>query len=109
MPGLDRSGPMGAGPMTGGRRGFCGRARGAADMSIAGGYGRARGMRRGFGRGWGRGVGPACGRYPLPPAYRSQRSKADEMEMLRADADAGRKSLEAIQRRIDELEKEASE
>ena len=87
MPGLDRNGPMGAGPMTGGHRGFYRRARSAADISIAGGYGRARGMRHGFGRAGGLGVGPAYGGDPYPPAYRSPRSKADELEMLRADPD----------------------
>lgn len=109
MPGLDRSGPMGGGPMTGGRRGLCGRTRSAADMSAAGGYGRAMGMRRGFGRGCGRGFGPAYGGYAHPPAYPYPLSKTDEVEMLRADADARRKSLDAIQRRIEELEREGSE
>ncbi len=36
-------------------------------------------------------------------------SKTDEMEMLRADADAMRQSLESVQHRIAELEKEGSE
>jgi prefoldin subunit 5 len=36
-------------------------------------------------------------------------SKTDEMEMLRADANAMRQSLESVQRRIAELEKEDSE
>lgn len=114
MPGLDRSGPMGAGPMTGGRRGTCGRAGGAYDRPVyGGGYGYGRGMafRRGFGRGRGYGFGPAAGGYPYPQAYGTGYpvSKTDEMEMLRADAEAMRQSLDAIQRRISELEKEGSE
>ena len=114
MPGLDRSGPMGAGSMTGGRRGICGRAGAAINQPAYGsgyGYGRGMGFRRGFGRGRGYGLGPAQGRVPSQQAYgtRYPASKTDEMEMLRADADAMRQSLEAIQRRITELEKEGSE
>ena len=65
MPGGDRTGPLGEGPMTGRRAGFC------AGFSNPGymnplpreGFGRGRGRglgkgwRRGFGRGWGRGFG----------------------------------------------------
>ena len=64
MPGLDRSGPMGAGSMTGGRRGICGRAGAAINQPAYGsgyGYGRGMGFRRGFGRGRGYGLGPAQG------------------------------------------------
>lgn len=112
MPRLDRSGPMGAGPMTGGRRGLCGRAGGPADMPVyGGGYGRGMGFRRGYGRGRGFGFGPAYGAVPYPQAYGSRYpvSKTDEMEMLRGDAEAMQKSLDAVQRRIAELEKEGSE
>ena len=114
MPGLDRSGPMGSGPMTGGRRGICGRAAGAAEMPVYGGgygYGPGMGFRRGFGRARGRGAGPAFGGYAYPPVYGSgyPASKTDEIEMLRSDADAMRNSLETIQRRIAELEKGGSE
>lgn len=114
MPGLDRSGPMGAGSMTGGRRGICGRTGVAANLPAYGGgcgYGRGMGFRRGYGRGRGYGFGPASGRDPYPRAYGTgyPASKTDEMEMLRADADAMRKSLEAVQQRIVELEKVGSE
>ena len=45
MPRLDRSGPMGAGPMTGGRRGTCGRAGVAINQPAYGsGYGRGNGF-----------------------------------------------------------------
>jgi len=112
MPRLDRSGPMGAGPMTGGRRGTCGRAGVAINQPAYGsGYGRGMGFRRGYGRGRGYGFGPAYGAVPYPQAYGNTHpvSKTDEMEMLRADADAMRQSLESIQHRITELEKEGSE
>jgi hypothetical protein len=99
---------MGAGPMTGGGRGLCGRPAG----EITGyGYGRGMGFRRGGGRGWGRGAGPAFGGYGYPPASRfgDSVSQTDEIEMLRSNADAMQRSLESIQRRIAELEKEGSE
>jgi len=83
MPGGDRTGPMGFGPMTGRAMGYC------AGFSAPGftypgpglGYGRGFGFGRGmgFGRGFGRGLGFGRGRgwrragfgqflgYPYPP------------------------------------------
>ena len=75
MPGMNRTGPMGQGPMTGRGQGRCaqGSAAGRGSRSsfpdTAGygyGYGRslgrARGRGRGCGQGYGRGFGPAYGR-----------------------------------------------
>lgn len=45
MPGGDRTGPLGAGPMTGWGRGVCGRGNAA-------GFGCGRGAGLGWGRGW---------------------------------------------------------
>jgi hypothetical protein len=54
MPGFDRSGPQGAGPMTGGRRGFCNPAAGDIQPVYGRGfgYGAQRGGRLGLGRGF---------------------------------------------------------
>jgi len=52
MPGMNRTGPDGLGPMTGRGRGACG---------TAAGIGRGFGGARGAGRGAGRGVGPGRG------------------------------------------------
>jgi hypothetical protein len=115
MPGLDRSGPMGAGSMTGGRRGICGRAGGSQSTCrfTAGGTAMAEewDSDADIGRGRGYGFGPAYGGVPYPQAYGTGYpvSKTDEMEMLRADAEAMRQSLDAIQRRLADLEKEGSE
>ena len=114
MPRLDRSGPMGAGSMTGGRRGICGRAGSAANLPAYDsgyGYGRGMGFRRGYGRGREYGRGPAYAGYPHPQAYGSGHTvrRTFELDVLRADADAMQKSLESVQRRIHELEKEGSE
>jgi Family of unknown function (DUF5320) len=72
MPGGDRTGPNGAGPMTGRVAGYC------AGYAVSGyanpvcGYG-SRGGRRGYGRGWGRGFGRGWyGNVPVtvvPPVF----------------------------------------
>jgi hypothetical protein len=103
---------MGAGSMTGGRRGICGRAGAAANLpDYGGGYGRGLGFRRGFGRGRGYGLGPAYAGYPHPQAYGAGYPvrRTLELDVLRADAEAMRQSLESVQRRIAELEKDESE
>ena len=60
-----------------------------------GGFGPGRGRERGYGRGY-EGYPPAAG-----PAYPID--AAGEMDMLKADADYLQKSLEAINKRIEEL------
>jgi len=110
MPRGDRTGPWGRGPMTGRGAGYC------AGYDIPGfanpvpGYGRRFGG--GFGgwgggRGWGRGRGyrfygagyPASGYpgYPPPTSEQELGGLKDEAEWLKGQ-------LEAINRRIDELE-----
>ena len=111
MPGFDRTGPMGAGAMTGGARGRCNPATAGNIPAYAGGYGYGRGLglRRGFrggygpGRGWGRGYGRGYGGNPpaAGPAY--SMDAADETAMLKAQADYMQKSLDAINKRIDAL------
>lgn len=119
MPGGDRTGPMGMGPMTGRAAGYC------AGYTVPG-YMNAvpgRGFGMGFGRGggWGRGhrwrnwyhatgqpgwarFGPAPG-WSAAPAWGAptQEQEADE---LKAQAEWLQEQLNAIQQRIDELEKE---
>jgi len=116
MPGFDRTGPMGAGSMTGGRRGLCDPAMAAGARAYIGPYGygggpglrcgfsggfcRDAGLRRSYGRGYGwypPAMGPACP------------SVANEMEMLKVEADHLKKSLEAINTRIDELGEKSSD
>ena len=116
MPGFDRSGPMGAGPMTGGARGRCNPAAAGNIPAFAGGYGYGRlGLRRGFrggygpGSGRGRGFGRGYEWYPpaAGPAY--SMGAAGEMDMLKAEADNMKKSLDAINKRIDELSDKTDE
>lgn len=110
MPGFDRTGPQGMGPMTGGARGRCNPS--GTGISAGGyGYGRGmaygrnfrgdfmpgRGMRRGFAAGWYPRSGPAS-IYP---------EESDELNMLKAQADDIKGTLNEINRRISELEKKS--
>ncbi len=90
MPRGDRTGPMGAGPMTGRARGAC--------AGFAGfGGGRGRGMGGGFGRGQGRGwIGPAA---PAAAPTGDQ-----ELAVLKQQAQQLQADMDLIQGRIQELE-----
>ena len=117
MPGFNQTGPMGAGPMSGSARGRCNPAMAGNIPAYAGGcgYGCGLGLRRGFrggngpgaGRGRGGGGGRGYGWAPpaAGPAYppASTMDPASEMDMLKADADYLKKSLEAINKRMEEL------
>ena len=117
MPGFDQTGPSGAGPMTGGARGRCNPARAGAIPTYAGGYGYGRGLglRRGFRGGFGpaadmrRGYGRGYGWYSPVAGPEYPADAVDEMDMLKSDADYLKKSLDAINARIDALEKKPAE
>jgi hypothetical protein len=107
MPGFDRKGPMGAGSMTGGGRGLCGAGRLSRPSAPSGfrmggarGFGRgmARGRRLGRGLGYGRRFSsPSSGFFPhLKPL--------EELEMLKNEAEILKKELDAIGKRIVDLE-----
>ena len=119
MPGFDQTGPRGAGPMTGGARGRCNQATAGNIPAFAGGYGYGRGLglRRGFrggsdtgmGRGRGRGFGRGYGWYPPAAVPAHSMNAAGEMEMLKAEADYLKKSLDAINKRVNELSEKPAE
>ena len=83
MPGFDGTGPRGMGPMTGGGRGFCAAPR--------------------YGVPWGMpyyGAGPATpGAMPFAP----QLSREQELDFLKAQAQAMRQQLEQIEARVQQL------
>ena len=91
MPGFDRTGPQGMGPMTGGRRGMCG---GGSTQAVYGaGYGYGRGRRQGGGFRFGAGYGAGRGfrRYGgwMPGRYNPPYAPVaveNETAMLKADA-----------------------
>ena len=109
MPGFDRSGPMGSGPMTGGRRGFCNPSRPSIERPFARGYGSGAGygFRGGYGpgRGFQKGFCRSFAWYPpvYEPGYPTDQTR--EMNMLKAESDSMKNALETINRRIAELEK----
>jgi hypothetical protein len=109
MPGYDRTGPMGAGPMTGGARGSCNPANIESIPDYTGAYGYGRGMAlkrgfrggtspgrcRGFGRGYRRSMPAASPFYPA--------AATSQVDRLKADAEYLRTSLDAINKRIEAL------
>jgi hypothetical protein len=121
MPGFDGTGPRGEGPMTGGARGYCnpgyagygpayGRDYGPGwGRGYRGSFGGPRmGRGRGYGRQgtFGRGYGPAYG-----PAYAGPygMSREDEINMLKEQADIMKADLDAINRRMEDLESQSPE
>ncbi len=96
MPGFDRTGPLGQGPMTGRGMGPCG-------SGYARGFGRGagfgRGLGRGMGRGFRRGFAPAWGYSP----YGYEPTKDQEIADLRAEKEALQEELKQLER-LKELE-----
>ena len=107
MPGGDRTGPVGRGPMTGRALGYC------AGFTVPGfanlGYGRGfgRGGGRGFGRGyWGRGRGFWWrGTFP-EPFNSSTPTVAEEKTYLENMVKDLEEEIKAIKERIQNLSKE---
>ena len=124
MPGGDRSGPMGMGPMTGRAAGYCAGydAPGYAS-SVPGrgfGLGWGRGWRGGGGRGWCRGFyatglpgwlrsgyGPAWGQPMYAAPYAPEVTREQEIEALRGQAEFFKQALDNISKRLEEIEKES--
>jgi hypothetical protein len=109
MPGGDRTGPAGMGPMTGRAAGFCAGypvpgymnpAPGRGFWGGGRGFGRGRGMGRGWGfrgPGWGGGYGPGF----VPPATLSTEQ---ELQMLRQQSENLQQTLNEINERISEIQ-----
>jgi len=98
MPGRDRRGPMGMGPMTGRGAGFCGGGGfgGGPGRGYRGRMGRGMGSGRGMGRGFFGGVW-----NDVPP-------EADEKAVLQAETEALKVRMESINRRLEELSADES-
>lgn len=127
MPGGDRTGPAGMGPMTGRAAGFCAGFPVPGYMNPVFGRGFGRGRGGGWGRrnwfyatgltGWQRGAygyapygaGPQFG-MPYPhasyPPYAAGFSKEDELNALKCQAEYLEDALEGIKKRMTELEEE---
>ncbi len=74
-----------------------------AGMGMSGGMGMGRGI--GMGRGMGRGMGTGAGFNPQPQSA-APKSKEQELQELKAQAEHATQQLEVIKKRISELEKE---
>ncbi len=112
MPGINKSGPQGYGPMTGRGMGNCNPAAPGYGNQYgnAGSLGRGPGRRQGRKRSMGYGMratggrGFACGRI-VGAGNDTSQGTAGEIEMLKAQADSVQNTLDAIQKRMAELEK----
>ncbi len=121
MPGFDGTGPMGAGPMTGGGRGYCNPAFAGTRYPYGRGPGYGRGFGRGAGPGFGRGMGYGRGFawrapyrawggfYPAPYGYPYPMDASGEVDMLKAEAERMKNALDDIHRRIEEMENTTAE
>lgn len=103
MPGFDKSGPMGVGPMTGGMRGRCG--------TPVAEYGRTRSGAAAIGRGRGNRHGIRGGRRPGGRMFTGADNRfaaghpADELDLMRTATGRLKVTLQTINDRIDEMEK----
>jgi hypothetical protein len=101
MPRGDRTGPMGAGPMTGWGAGDCG------DSDAPSFFPR-------WGFGWGRGLGRGRGRRGFYPAFRSwdvpgwapRASREQESGWLKSQAGSLQAALDKINERLQALDQE---
>ena len=109
MPGLNKTGPMGDGAMTGGRRGLCNPANTEYGAGYGANYGRGLGRGRRFQggrqaeRGYGFGRGRAFQRQPVnDPIYvpNLERDIEDEVNILKTQADSMQNALDLINQRI---------
>ena len=127
MPGGNRTGPLGYGPMTGRRMGYCSGSQGPGYWHPGPGLGYGRGLGLGLGRGLGRGPGlgraqgwrryqipfsPAPG-YPHPgfptpyaPSGAMELTPEEEMNYLKTEAKQIEDELAAIEKRIKEIAKD---
>ena len=123
MPYGDRTGPVGAGPMTGRRMGYCASADRPGSMRSGWGFGFRMGRSVGFGghgRGWrnqywATGLpGWARGNQSLsveshPPHYATEIPREEELRSLKSQSKSLENNLSELKKRIVELEGAASE
>jgi len=107
MPGFDKSGPMGTGAMTGGRRGFCDAAdRVIEEAAYSEQYARGRGCGRGrfLTGGYGRGF---SGQGRAVSARMRTTSPPDELEYLTQETQNLERNLQTIKKRIEDLQQKS--
>lgn len=103
MPGGDRTGPLGFGPMSGRAAGWCAGFGAPGYMNrYSGRFWGGRGFGRGFGMG--RGMGNRWRMFAPFYSYGVPYPPQDEAEMLRQEAQHLEASLEEINKRLTQLE-----
>ena len=98
MPLGDRTGPSGAGPMTGRGAGTCAGYNTPGYITGGGGFGRGMGRGMGMGRGFGRGFGfpaPIPAQTPVTPV--AQANQADTINALKTQMDLIQQQIEALE------------
>ncbi len=116
MPGGDRTGPMGFGPMTGRTAGFCAGSSVPGYMNPVAGRGFWGSGRGGRGRGWRHqynvtglpGWQRSAAAWPVPNYNVSPPTRDEEVDALKQQAEMMKQSLANVQKRIEELESESS-
>ena len=108
MPGGDRTGPVGQGPMTGRAEGFC---TGSQTPGFAnpGGIGYGRGLGSGRGRGFGRRYWRRSRDYYPEPYYPIAQTRDEEKTYLENMVKGLEEEINIIRERIKELSKEKKE
>ena len=118
MPGGDRTGPLGNGPMTGKALGFCAGNPTPGYPNPSYGRGLGRGWGRGFGRGfwrrgrgfWWRGYGdPYFGSHPLERGMYAQPTREEEKTYLENMIKSLEEEMKMIRERLEELSKAKKE
>ena len=122
MPGGDRTGPLGAGPMTGRGAGYCAgfpmpgfanpMSRWGYGFGMRGGRGGGRGHRHWFYAtgltGWQRGMHryPFPGPFPYEAPFNPAITQEQEAEILKGQVDEMENTISEMKKRIQELESE---
>ena len=98
MPGFDRTGPAGGGPMTGRGQGRCEGTRGDRQTTDGGftGYGNQYGFGRGGNRGFGAGRGRRSGFFSGQQPPRQPIDTSGEVEALKIQVKRLQQSLDAV-------------
>ena len=111
MPRGDKKGPIGQGPMTGRAMGYCVGNDVPGYMEDRSGLGLARGFRGGRNAGMGRGLGRGMGRQMSMPNAAPHEgnlapTKDEERNYLSKQAERLKRTLNEVEQRINELDKE---
>jgi hypothetical protein len=106
MPGGDGTGPMGQGPMTGRRMGYCAGYDRPGFAATGWGFGRGMGLGRRFGRGlrWRLWDWPAQRPYQQPSKEQEKQLLEDDRKAIEEERKSLEREAEAVRKRLEELD-----